>query len=218
MPRRLSQLGDHALKLADHANELANHAGELADHTVTLASIQITVRSAMAGGPPASPRDKDIWIATDVDANGTRWMFQYNATSASPYKWEFIGGAAQGASITANHNTPNVNVWTDLSTIGPSVTVARAGDYVVSGTAGITGGPAGTGLSVGIARGAADANNPLIATIAEPVAGYFAQVSIPAQTLTDVVAGGEIRMRYFTTAATMGAQQRRLSVSPVRVA
>jgi hypothetical protein len=39
------------------------------------------------------PADNDIWIATDVDANGTCWMFQLQLCRASAlYKWEFIGG------------------------------------------------------------------------------------------------------------------------------
>jgi hypothetical protein len=58
----------------------------------TTPSNKITT-SSFSGGPPGSPTDGDIWIASSVDGNGTRWHFQYNAGSASANKWEFIGGA-----------------------------------------------------------------------------------------------------------------------------
>jgi hypothetical protein len=86
------------------------------------------VTSAMSGGPPSSPLDQDIWIATAVDANGTRWHFQYNAGSASASKWEYIGGAPLFALISAKETTAS-NVYTALTTAGPSITLPRAGDY-----------------------------------------------------------------------------------------
>jgi hypothetical protein len=85
--------------------------------------------STLAGGPPASPQDGDIWIATAVDANGTRWAFQYNAGSASAFKWEFIGGFPQAVSPVGSITTASATP-VDL-TGGPTLTLARAGDYMV---------------------------------------------------------------------------------------
>lgn len=86
--------------------------------------------SDISSGPPSSPSTGDIWIASNVDAVGTRWQFQYNAGSASAYKWEFIGGnvtrAIRGStdSITSNSAVvPDTNLGT--------ITVARPGDYGV---------------------------------------------------------------------------------------
>lgn len=95
------------------------------------------VTSAWAGGPPASPVDQDIWIATGLDVNGTRGGFQYNAGSASPYKWEWIGGSA----ITLPNGNLNavVNGGTNLGSgyfglAGSTLyTPARAGDYRIRG-------------------------------------------------------------------------------------
>lgn len=84
--------------------------------------------STMAGGPPGSPADKDIWVATAVDGtNGVRWVFQYNAGAAT-YKWEFIGGAPV---IRGDQNSKQNTVdgtWECL-TNAPRFTLARAGQY-----------------------------------------------------------------------------------------
>jgi hypothetical protein len=86
---------------------------------------RVTV-STWAGGPPASPRERDIWVATAVDANGTRWMFQYNAGSASAFKWEFVGGNESYARpALANYvNAANAAVFQNTGLI-----LGRAGDY-----------------------------------------------------------------------------------------
>lgn len=86
---------------------------------------KITV-STLAGGPPGAPSDGDIWVATNVDGSGIRWQFQYNAGSASTYKWEFIGGPDLQLSNGTTVFTTAINTWM----LAPSsVTIARAGDY-----------------------------------------------------------------------------------------
>lgn len=90
--------------------------------------------SALSAGPPASPVDKDIWIATDVNGNGdgTRWQFQYNAGSASPYKWEFIGGPDMRGFDDATHAASASPSFTYSALAAPTITVPRAGEYDVS--------------------------------------------------------------------------------------
>lgn len=89
--------------------------------------------SAISGGPPTSPTDGDIWIASAVDTNGTRWTFQYNAGSSSAYKWEFIGGAP----MTAHYDYPggvSLGVSTFVTLTGCQVTIPRNGDYTLEGS------------------------------------------------------------------------------------
>jgi hypothetical protein len=87
----------------------------------------------LAVGPPAAPATNDIWIATDVDANGTCWMFRYNSAEAT-YKWEFIGGPPV---MVHDFTAAVLNAMTQVGVTGfyyPSaITVARGGDYAVSG-------------------------------------------------------------------------------------
>jgi hypothetical protein len=88
--------------------------------------------SAISGGPPSSPNDGDIWIATGVDTGGTTWQFRYNAGSASTYKWEFIGGKPQGAQDTSFtvYSPSSVGAWQAISGASkPTLTTLRAGEY-----------------------------------------------------------------------------------------
>ena len=86
----------------------------------------------ISAGPPKTPDDGDIWIASNVDTNGVRWAFQYNAGSSSAYKWEFIGGAALYSEVgQASAEATTSTTYTTLTTAGPTLTLARAGDYTV---------------------------------------------------------------------------------------
>lgn len=87
--------------------------------------------STLAGGPPGSPSDGDIWIATSVNGTARRWQFQYDAAEATAYKWKFIGGPPVSVKIgdTANHtNTTNSTVE---NVGGLSIAIARAGLYAI---------------------------------------------------------------------------------------
>jgi hypothetical protein len=96
---------------------------------ITVIGESITT-SAFSGGPPAAPSDGDIWIASSVDTNGTRWQFQYNAGSASTYKWEFIGGSPF---VAGTNVAPTWVTGANTAFPGLSLTVSRAGEYSVFG-------------------------------------------------------------------------------------
>lgn len=136
---------------------------------------QITT-SQLVAGPPASPADNDIWVATNVDATaGVDWMFRYVSTETT-YKWHFIGGAF--VRVSGNPSAV-INTGTQVGATGyyydpttMSVTVARAGDYIISGVAGMqaNGGAAGN-FVVGAFAGStvsAAMGNYLAATTANP--------------------------------------------------
>ena len=84
--------------------------------------------------PPANPVDGQIWMLP-LDT-GVVWQFRYNATSASAYKWEFIGGSGWYM-----YGTPNavLNTLTQVGATGYYYEtgnvnpVPRAGDYIVNG-------------------------------------------------------------------------------------
>lgn len=168
--------------------------------------------SAMSGGPPASPSDGDIWIATGVDANGTRWQFQYNAGSASAYKWEFIGGSALGSDVHTSETNTTLSTWVDLATNGPIVTTARAGEYNVSYGAEMWQNAAGT-IQVGLSiTGAAPSDVSQNST--QITAGGMPNSK---STRLTTVAGDTIRVRYWNGAGTGRWQERWLRVVPVRI-
>jgi hypothetical protein len=84
--------------------------------------------SALSGGPPASPKDGDLWIATGVGGQGQRWMFQYDSAEGTAYKWKFVGGPRVKAGNASGQNTVD-NTWQNVGSISQSV--VRAGHYIV---------------------------------------------------------------------------------------
>ena len=108
--------------------------------------------------PPANPTSGMIWIYPADATNGVNWTFVYNAAETT-YKWRFSGGPPLQAS-----SNPSLAI-TSMTQVGAtgfyysgnSITVQRAGDYLIGGTsmlwtngAAISGGEAqqfaGTGL------------------------------------------------------------------------
>ena len=89
---------------------------------------------------PGSPADGDEAILVDSTSAPTyQWRFRYNAGAAGANKWEFVGGAPQVSRVGGINQATTASV-VDLSG-GPSVTVPRAGDYLVRYGAVITGAP-----------------------------------------------------------------------------
>lgn len=178
------------------------------------AGLKTTV-STMAGGPPGSPADTDIWVATAVDANGTRWVFQYNAGSGSANKWEFIGGPPVCAGITTPQGANFGGSWGDLGTVGPTVTLARAGDYHVMARGSVQAGVSVDQLALGIANGAVAPSSPFASTSTLP-GTYFAE-QVVAGTLS-YPAGATPRVRYLGGSQTNTWSNRFLAITPIRVA
>jgi hypothetical protein len=109
-----------------------------------------TQTSAPAYGTtlPGSPTDTQEAILVDSITLPTyQWRFRYNAGSANPDKWEFIGGNPIITEVVTSESL-NSATYVALATAGPSFTVPRAGVYEVEigfTTVGING---GTGLAM----------------------------------------------------------------------
>jgi hypothetical protein len=218
--------GSHAYSLYLAGNGASMGAGAGTGGTYAPMSLRIstpttgtapirTTASPISGGPPAAPSDGDIWIAYNVDANGTVWQFRYNAGSSSAYKWEFIGGPSARVAILTNENTTTTGAWVDLATVGPSFVVARGGDYLceyfMDSSHTITNGKMQAGISVG-ATAAVDNGG-----VYGPVATGFNSVARKSL-VTGVAASGELRVRYYNLlAGTLSALNRQLYVTPVRI-
>jgi len=91
---------------------------------------------AMAGvfgtssSPPGSPVDGMIWRLPASSSTGVYWFFQYDSSQAT-YKWVFMGGPPLTSEV-ATSETSNSATYVDLATVGPSITLPRGGDYIVS--------------------------------------------------------------------------------------
>lgn len=169
--------------------------------------------STIAGGPPGGPADKDIWIATAVDANGTRWAFQYNAGSASAYKWEFIGGSSLSSFSPSGVNSPTVGYSDDAAT---RITLPRNGDYKIFGSTSVYHAALGRVTVVAIRDGAGVfvnigwfAANPSDSDVRGGVSGEITQTGAVSGQYVNV--GGQINA---------GVEQiifRTVRVTPVRI-
>jgi hypothetical protein len=167
---------------------------------------------------PASAEDgaEYDWVANE--AAGVIWRFRYHTGSVSAYKWEFVGGSELLTRVVAAETTATTG-WVDLATLGPDVTVPRAGDYFIRYGAAVLGNVAGQMYHAGIAQGAGATPAGALLQIQVPTTG--AMLSLATQDVfTGVAANTLLRMRYFVPAAGTSAQfgERWLAVYPRRVA
>lgn len=166
---------------------------------------------AFGSGPPASPQDGDIWIATGVDGTtGVTWQFRYNAASASSFKWEFIGGAPairQDPTRTAR-SVGTINTWQTVPGIS-AFTTARAGEYQFMVGAGIAGAPVGIDLFLSL-----NSFEPL-ARHNPPTAGLV--VSMAAGGATAVAASYAWTMQVFVGNIAAYVADTYFFITPIRV-
>lgn len=167
----------------------------------------------LSAGPPANPQDGDIWIATNIDANGARWQFQYDIAEIGSYKWKFIGGPSLQAEVIANE-LKSLGGYAALATPGPSIAIPRAGDYDVMIGAWIYANAATTSyMSYDIgATGAVDADyvrlDSAAANNSAGVSRIRRKAGLAAVTLT---------AKYAAAGGTSNFINRWMQVTPVRI-
>lgn len=110
----------------------SNNAISLSGSAQVFVTALVTdIETGYATTLPSSPVNGQEAILVDsTTAPSYQWRFRYNSGSSSSYKWEFIGGPPIVASVAANETTGSTS-YADLSTAGPSITVPRAGSYII---------------------------------------------------------------------------------------
>jgi hypothetical protein len=166
--------------------------------------------------PPASPTGGDEWILPADAANGVMWRFRYNAGSASPYKWEFVGGAPFTAEVLTFENLTSTS-YVDLPTAGPSLTVPRAGDYFyilgVQAMNNTTGQTSIAALKVGAAA-CSDDDSVNVFGVSGGV--NYLNASKPRR-INGVAASTLLLMQYRVTGGQATYGRREFALTPVRV-
>ena len=178
------------------------------------ASPKITT-GLLSAGPPVSPADGDIWIATNVDS-GSRWQFQYDIGDAGAFKWKFIGGPPMlGASAGGVSNGGTLNTW--LNIVATTLTIPRAGDYRVFGSCVAscpTIGTAYAGIYVGAVTNVAMYGNAGFTA----AGGYTVQIISPTWRLNSLGAGQVCGLSGQGTVASITWQLIGWELLPIRVA
>lgn len=176
-----------------------------------------TTTSLFSAGPPVSPSDGDLWIATAVDTGnlatttGLRWQFQFNATSGSTYKWELVGGSAWLKKVATAESTTSGS-YTDLATVGPSIVLARGGDYIFEH--GFVG-TAGTGNLQAILNVGGSTTGDT-AFLGGP--GALDGVAWQKNLVTGIAAATTVKVQYLSANGSSATfQNRTLTAIPVRV-
>jgi hypothetical protein len=159
---------------------------------------------------PSTPADgTEVYYAADA-TNGVIWHLRYRSSSSSSYKWEFIGGSPLWHEIATNE-TCNSTTFVDLATVGPSVTVPLAGDYVLRLTVNTDAGSQATIIAPKIGSAATSDNDRLaqsnVGTIA--AGGQSVKTGISANTV--------VKIQYRCTSGTASVAFRRFQVTPIRV-
>lgn len=172
-----------------------------------------------AAVPPLTARTGDFWGLLADPALGVNWTFRYRGDSASTFKWEFIGGPALYAELTVGENTTSTSYAEIVpGTVGPSLTVPRAGVYEImfacqcSSAAGSASGACAVKLG---AATAVDTDGSSQGTAAPP-APYNASM---ARTINRTLAAGDVvTLQYKVNQGTGQFLNRNLQIRPVRVA
>lgn len=86
------------------------------------------INAADLGNPPFSTPYDGMCVRYAVDTTaGVFWAFRYRAASASPYKWEFLGGPPQKTILAGFNALTASGAYVNY---GFGIVCARAGDYL----------------------------------------------------------------------------------------
>lgn len=184
---------------------------------VAAAWVLINAYAPIVTGLPSSPVDgQECKFQADA-TNGINWHLRYNAASGSAYKWEFAGGAELYSFIQTEEATSSTT-YTNLATIGPTVTSPLAGEYMCEIFAHVYR-PSTSGNAAGIMFNSSAAGP--IGGVEDALAQIFA--SNASHTLTrkfkkTLTAGQAMVLKYVTgTAAATNFYNRSASIRPIRV-
>lgn len=172
---------------------------------------------------PTTPIDKQtcFFQTAAMATDGAVWMLRYNQASVSAYKWEFIGGGPLRA-VVETAQTTNSATYTDLATVGPSVTLPLDGDYLLDygGNVLFAGNAAFIGW-VGVGLGAVATDTNAVDFGVGPQGGNSAAAAIGRQQLRlglTVASNSPLRLQYRQDGGqTLTFAKRFLVATPIRV-
>lgn len=169
---------------------------------------------------PVSPVDGQVayFQNAGMATDGVVWQFRYNSSSASSYKWEFVGGVPWAKEVATQQLTSSTS-FVDLGTVGPSVTAPLAGEYIIRMGAytGLTADNMTAVMSFAVGgTGALDADS--IGSLVTGTGGATG-ISIAGDVMKTVSsAASAIVAKYRVTSSSASFENRFLSIIPVRVA
>jgi hypothetical protein len=169
---------------------------------------------------PSNALDGDVFDLIADATKGITWRLLYRATSASTYKWEYIGGPPLSHRIDTQQGTSSSS-YTDLGTVGPQVVVPYIGEYRLQfGTRVDRVSADGWGEAAPkLGESAVDNNGAVTAHVTTLNNFVHTSRSVPVTELgTDSTPGRTVKVQYITSGVTVNFQRRWLEVTPIRIA
>lgn len=167
---------------------------------------------------PTNPTPGDGYIYVADSTNGVLWQFRFYKPAGATGYWAFVGGPPLYAEVATSESTTSGS-YTDLTTVGPTITLPFAGNYRIDFGAAILPTAAGSagaiGLSIGgsgIASGDAAMGT---ATTGSPATNYM---HVSRSRVKTSLAATTVKAKYisFFAAATITYQDRWIAVTPVK--
>lgn len=158
-------------------------------------------------------------VYLEVDAtNGVLWHLVYESTETT-YKWRYLGGPPLSSEI-ATSETVTSTTYVDLATVGPTLTMSRAGDYELDFGAQLDSDNGASGDQAMWASpkiGAATAADVDAAFLSAP-AGTRMQASVSRRVKKTCAASDVVKLQYRTGAAfAYPVKNRWLKITPTRL-
>ena len=151
-----------------------------------------------------------------MGTDGVVWMFRYRSAGGT-YKWEFIGGGYWEKEVDATEAiTAAYPNYSDSATVGPSITVPLAGEYVLE--YGLW--PVNVGASAYVMcapKIGAAAPQDIDAIGVDAGTGNADAASSRQRRKTITPAGTLVKLQYTRNGSTAQTSLRFLSVIPIRV-
>lgn len=169
---------------------------------------------------PGSPVNGQECNYLADSTNGVVWRLKYRTASS---KWHFIGGGSMSHSVDASESRAVVALtWADLTTVGPTLTIPLAGDYIVefgcnvlAPTGYVANASGGAIINVG---GTLDGNtNITFGTGPAGGAGNGEQSNISYARKMTFTAAQVVKMQYISAGSAFNFRWRWLKITPIQV-
>ena len=187
---------------------------------IALAETDKRVIPTVSATIPSNPINGQLWLYRNASPAYT-WMFRYNASSSSAYKWEFIGGAHASSHDTTSQTITLGTGYVGAPTSSAILYLPFTGTYMtgheMSGTISAAGCQMVMSLGLGYTTETVSDDNSVIATT------HTANAPVSLQrfdTITATTANIYIIGRWKRATATTGnvtVLRHALSAIPVRV-
>lgn len=195
-----------------------NQVGEWSTWVADLVKTRLDTELMIGGATPVDGDERYFQTAA-MKTLGVMWKFRYNASSASSYKWEFVGGGYLSAQASAgvSYTTSATPYSYGAALAVPQVTFPLSGDFRARWQCG---GQIGTSQP-GDLRVAMFVNAVAKGTAFGSTSSGLPNFAMPGEVpVTGVLEGqvADLRLTASIASANVSVWERGISVQPIRVA